>query len=299
MRMYAVKVHTIATWRVTCEHCSAARTRMIYDQIILTPYSLLCFHSNGLIDTFEQDNNEFLERYWSMFKRRRSQRVHPGVEVQDAYLKRRYEDLSVCIHTDIKNGRGQYNYYAPWLELKLQPFPAFYREKHSVLIEHDLPIKVEPSRKLTPKISVAKPSTFVSSSDHVTGVPKDAWVLEDKDNELGTESRPTAIPIIAKGSDAVAIPNLTAEDREDRGNFPAQVGESEIESFEPEEQSSTVAVQANDNMSLKSQESQSEREREGSHDQEVADDQEANSTQKSLPVAQSGSSVRSRLCTIL
>lgn len=235
-----------------------------------------------------------------MFKRRRSQRVHPGVEVQDAYIKRRYEDLSVCIHADIKNGRGQYNYYAPWLELKLQPFPAFYREKHSVLIEHDLPIKVEPSRKLTPKISVVKPSTFVSSSEHVTGVPKDAWVLEDKDNELGTESRPIAIPIniTARGSDVVATPNFVAEDREDRGNFPAQVGASEIESFEPEEQSSTVVVQANDNLSLKSQESQSEREREGSH--EVADmNQEANSTQKSLPVAQSGSSVRSRLCTIL
>ena len=271
--------------------CGARMTR-------LTPYS----HSNGLIDTFEQDNNEFLERYWSMFKRRRSQRVHPGVEIQDAYIKRRYEDLSVCIHTDLKNGRGQYNYYAPWLELKLQPFPAFYREKHSVLIEHNLPMKVEPSHKLTPKISIAKPSTFVSSSDHVTGVPKDAWVLEDKDNELETESRPAtiAINITAKGSDAVARPSLAAEDREDRGNFPAQVGESEIESFEPEEQSSTVGVQANYNMSLKSQESQSEREREGSHDQEeVADDREANSTQKSLPVAQSGSSVRSRLCTIL
>ena len=296
MHMYAVKVHTIATWRVTCEHSSAARARMT--RYRLTPYSL-CFHSNGLIDTFEQDNNN--ERYWSMFKRRRSQRVHPGVEIQDTYLKRRYEDLSVCIHVDIKNGRGQYNYYAPWLELKLQPFPAFYREKHSVLIEHDLPIKVEPSRKLTPKISVAKPSTFVSSSDHVTRVPKDAWILEDKDNELGMESRPTAIPIniTAKGSDAVAIPNLAAEDHKDRGNFPAQVGASEIESFEPEEQSSAVAVQANDSMSLKSQESQSEREREGSHDQEVADDQEANSTQKSLPVAQFGSSVRSRLCTIL
>ena len=268
----------------------------------LTPSSPLCFHSNDLIDTFELDNNEFLERYWSMFKRRRSQRVHPGVEVQDAYLRRRYEDLSVCIHTDIKNGRGRYNYYAPWLELKLQSFPAFYREKHSVLIEHDLSIKVEPSRRITPPKISAKPSTFVSSSDHVTGAPRNAWVQEDKDNKLGTESNSTPIPlnIITKGSDTVAAPNLVAEDREDRGNFPAQVGMSEIERFEPKEQSSTVAVQIRDHVSMKSQEFQSK----GAviHDQEgevIADNQEANSTKTSLPVAQSGSSVRSRLCTIL
>ncbi len=230
---------------------------------------------------------------WSMFKRRRSQRVHPDVQVQDAYIRRRYEDLSVCIRTDIKNGRGQYNYYAPWLELKLQPFPAFYREKHSVL-KDDLPIKVEPSRKLAPNISVTKQSTFVSGRDHVTGVPRNAWVQEDK---LGTESKPTSIPVsvTAKGSDAIAIPNRAAEDHEDRGNFPARVGVSEIdERFEPEEQSSTVhvAVQTHDHITpVNSQESKTKR---TVHDPDSPE--KANSTQ---PVAQSGRSVSSRLCTIL
>ena len=231
-----------------------------------------------------------------MFKRRRSQRVHPDVVVQDAYIKRRYEDLSVCIHRDIKNGRGRYNYYAPWLELKLQSFPTFYREKHSVL-EHSLPAEVESSHKLTPKINVAKPSTFVSGSDPMNGAPSNAWVQEDKDNKMGTESKPMPIPINkAQGSGATAMPNLAAEDR---GDFP-RVGVNEIESVEPEEQSSTVAVQKHDHVSLNGHESQTSRVAFPDEvDQEQEEIQEAKSTQTSLPMAQSGSSVSSRLCTIL
>ena len=229
-----------------------------------------------------------------MFKRRRSQRVHPDVVVQDAYIKRRYEDLSVCIHKDIKNGQGQYNYYAPWLELKLQSFPAFYREKHSVL-EHNLPLEVESSRKLTAKINVAKPSTFVSGSDPMNGVPRNAWIQEDKDNQMGTESKPIPIPVNnVQGSEVTATPRLAAEDR---GSFP-RVGVGEIESIEPEEQSSTVAVQKCNHVSLNSHESQTNRvvfPDEG--DQEEI--QGEKSTRTSLPVATSGSSVSSRLCAIL
>lgn len=232
-----------------------------------------------------------------MFTRRRSQRVHPDVLVQDAYIKRRYEDLSVCIHKDIRNGRGQYNYYAPWLELKLQSFPAFYREQHSVLVEHNLPIKVEPSRKLTPKIDVAKPSVFVSGSVPTDGVLRNAWVQEDKDNELGTESKPMPIPVNkSQRSEAVSTPNLTAEDR---GNFPVRVGVRETESIEPEEQSSSVAVQTRHHVSPNSQESQTNSRVTYPDEVNQEEIQEAYSTQTSPPVAHSGSSVRSRLCTIL
>ena len=237
-----------------------------------------------------------------MLKRRRSQRVHPDVLIQDAYIKRRYEDLSVCIHKDIKNGRGQYNYYAPWLDLKLQSFPTFYREKHSVS-ERNVPIEVESSRKLTPKFSVTKPrSMFVTGSDHMNGVPRNAWIQEDKDNNLGTESKSMPIPVYeARGSEAVRVtePNLVTEDR---GNFLVRIGANEIKNIEPEEQQgtySTVGVKKHNHVPLNGQE-QSQPNRASFPDEVGREDiQEVNSAQPSLPVAQSGSSVGSRLCTIL
>lgn len=63
-----------------------------------------------------------------MFKRKK---VHPEA---DAYASRRYEDTAVCIHYDIKGGRGLYNFYAPWLEMMLQRLPAGVREKHSLMV---------------------------------------------------------------------------------------------------------------------------------------------------------------------
>lgn len=239
-----------------------------------------------------------------MLKRRRSQRVHPDVLIQDAYVKRRYEDLSVCIHRDIKNGRGQYNYYAPWLDLKLQSFPTFYREKHSVS-ERNIPMEVESSHKLTPKFSVTKPrSMFVSGSDHMNGVPRNAWIQEDKDNNLGTESKSMSIPDPvneARGSEAlhVATPTLVTEDR---GNFLVRIGANEIKNIEPEEQQgtcSTVGVKKHNHVSLNSQE-QSQPNRASFPDEVSREDiRKVNSAQPSLPVAQSGISVSSRLCTIL
>ena len=63
-----------------------------------------------------------------MFKR---SKVKPEV---DPYIARRYEDTAVCIHQDIKNGRGRYSYYAPWLEKMLERLPsAEHREKYSLI----------------------------------------------------------------------------------------------------------------------------------------------------------------------
>ena len=65
-----------------------------------------------------------------MFRRKK---IRPHV---DEYIIRRYEDIAVCIHYDLKNGRGTYNYYAPWLELMLQRIPiAHVREKHSLMVK--------------------------------------------------------------------------------------------------------------------------------------------------------------------
>ena len=61
-----------------------------------------------------------------MFKRKK---IHSEL---DAYIRRRYEDQAVSIHYDMKNGRGTYSYYAPWLEAMLQRQPSDQlREKHS------------------------------------------------------------------------------------------------------------------------------------------------------------------------
>ncbi len=63
-----------------------------------------------------------------MFRRRR---VQPTL---DPYIARRYEDIAVSIYHDIKNGRGTYNYYAPWLEGMLERIPSSeYRDKHSLM----------------------------------------------------------------------------------------------------------------------------------------------------------------------
>ena len=68
-----------------------------------------------------------------MFKRKK---IHSEL---DTYIHRRYEDLAVCIHYDIKNGRGTYSYYAPWLEAMLQRLPsAQLREKYSLMTQHQL-----------------------------------------------------------------------------------------------------------------------------------------------------------------
>ena len=93
--------------------------------------------------------------------------MHPDLLVQDAYIKRRYEDLSVCIHKDIKNGSGLYNYYAPWLETKLQSFPAQYREKHSVLQSKDHKFKPQPST-----------DAFTEFEASMSGANVNAWVEE-------------------------------------------------------------------------------------------------------------------------
>ena len=94
--------------------------------------------------------------------------MHPDVLVQDAYIKRRYEDLSVCIHKDIQNGCGLYNYYAPWLEMKLQSFTAQYREKHSVMQSKDHEFKSH------------RPSTdaFTKTEASMSSAPSNAWVQE-------------------------------------------------------------------------------------------------------------------------
>ena len=64
-----------------------------------------------------------------MFKRKK---VQPET---DTYISRRYEDTAVCIHYDIKNGRGMYSYYAPWLETMLQRLPsAQVRQKYSLMV---------------------------------------------------------------------------------------------------------------------------------------------------------------------
>lgn len=60
-----------------------------------------------------------------MFKRKKTQ-VRPAL---DPYITRRYDDLAVCIHYDLKNGRGLYSYYAPWLETMLVEM----RQKYSLL----------------------------------------------------------------------------------------------------------------------------------------------------------------------
>lgn len=66
-----------------------------------------------------------------MFKRKKT-RIAPQV---DDYVRRRYEDLAVCIAHDIANNRGLVCYYTPWLDHMMGKFnfPLDYRARHSLV----------------------------------------------------------------------------------------------------------------------------------------------------------------------
>lgn len=52
-----------------------------------------------------------------MFRRRK--KVIPESE---EYIQRRYEDTAVRIYMDIKQGRGLYSSYVPWLQMRLTQY---------------------------------------------------------------------------------------------------------------------------------------------------------------------------------
>lgn len=53
----------------------------------------------------------------------------------DPYIRRRYEDMALCIHVDIDADRGLLCYYTPWLDQIMERFdlPEEYRLRHSLV----------------------------------------------------------------------------------------------------------------------------------------------------------------------
>ena len=167
--------------------------------------------------------------------------MHPDVLVQDAFIKRRYEDLSLCIHKDIKNGRGQYNYYAPWLEIKLQPFPAHYRETHSVLQDHTPQVLGAPQTS-TNTFTIANPSSIECAASSSSVPTRSAWSQED--NKV--ENRLSTFININRTLPPLVKPTLTHEEREQMlpGNIKGVAALiSEDESKSVDHSSSKMAVQ--------------------------------------------------------
>lgn len=66
---------------------------------------------------------------------RRKLKVRTAPEVDD-YIRRRYEDMAVCIHLDIARDMGLYNYYAPWLDFMMSKFdlPEHIRKQNTLVI---------------------------------------------------------------------------------------------------------------------------------------------------------------------
>lgn len=66
-----------------------------------------------------------------MFWRRKA-RVAPYVDI---YIRRRYEDMAVCIHADIASNKGLLCYYTQWLDQMMVKFdlPEEYRSRHSLV----------------------------------------------------------------------------------------------------------------------------------------------------------------------
>ena len=67
-----------------------------------------------------------------MFRRRKA-RIAP-LQVDD-YVRRRYEDLAVCIAQDLASNKGLFCYYTPWLDYMMSKFdlPGDYRMNHSLV----------------------------------------------------------------------------------------------------------------------------------------------------------------------
>ena len=239
--------------------------------------------------------------------RRRSRRVHPDLVIQDAYIKRRYNDLSVCIHKDIKDGRGRHNYYAPWLELKLQTFPAFYREKHSVL-ECSVPKDVEASPSSAPR-NVAQPTYLVSPIEVLNRAPKKAWAQEDAEDKIvvpESESSTHSHKYKAQSSKTNTIP-LPNHGVKHRDGFP-RVGVNDIddEGVQSEGQCSTAArVQKHTRLSFQETQTNEEALPNIAIDSEVAIEMRPgpevsrNTSMQQPGAQQSRSSTHSSLCTIL
>ena len=93
-------------------------------------------HSTWAGSTKDAKNHHGQEICVLMFKRKK---IHSELE---AYIPRRYEDQAVSIHYDMKNGRGTYSYYAPWLEAMLQSPPSDQlRGKHSKIFHQPQELK--------------------------------------------------------------------------------------------------------------------------------------------------------------
>ncbi len=72
-----------------------------------------------------------------MFKRRKS-RILPHIAIgHDAYIKRRYRDLAICISVDIAENRGLFCHYTPWLEYRMEKsnFPDHLRKKSTLIVK--------------------------------------------------------------------------------------------------------------------------------------------------------------------
>ena len=182
-----------------------------------------------------------------MFKRKRSQRVHPDELVQEAYIKRRYEDLSVSIHKDIKNGRGRYNYYAPWLEMKLKSFPTHYKEKHSVLHTQPVELCVPETSQSTTNVftkSMISPASVSATTELSLGIsPKSAWT---NDQDQGAPSGPSMSTDIYTNRtlpfDDASVASPTINHREDVNYANIQGEEDNAELGAKRERHSTVTI---------------------------------------------------------
>ena len=240
-----------------------------------------------------------------MFKRKRSQRVHPDELVQEAYIKRRYEDLSVSIHKDIKNGRGRYNYYAPWLEMKLKSFPTHYREKHSAQpVELCVPKTPQSTTNVFTK-SMISPASVSATTELSLGIsPKSAWTHDQDQRAPSGPSMSTDIytnRTLPFDDASIASPT---NHREDENYENIQGEEDNTELGAERERHSTVAISQRVSFSETTiaQEGKKVTSAIGVSDLERGDEDQGEEivyqTSSSF-IRRHGSSTNSKICTIL
>lgn len=134
-----------------------------------------------------------------MFRRKKT-KIAPQV---DEYIRRRYEDMAVCIHFDIASNRGLICYYASWLELMMEKFNFSdgLKAKRSLIATDSQGRNIGCSGAVENKLVYHNP---VQDKSGVKAKPDDPHSPEELPIPIATDSIPREIPLRDPHNDTVS-----------------------------------------------------------------------------------------------
>ena len=140
-----------------------------------------------------------------MFRRKK---VKPEL---DEFIARRYDDLGVRIHYDMKNGREHHNYYVPWLETMYQRYHV--REKHSLSKNSTgTPLLVRPTRRAWGEEQPVTPSSKNFDANSLDPNLLEAQLVASIEGKLGDTLGLTFEPAVASAANTTTTTTTRKSD---------------------------------------------------------------------------------------